>query len=147
MGLFDDLIPEFPPGTITQVVGVVRVTLNGVDYQTKPGAVLEMGGVRRTQQFGNDKRTGASEEPVASRFTCEFLVYGETEIETIRDFKGIAEFITDTGNHLAADNCSLAEPPKIMDAGQGMSVIIEGDPAFEVNAASLAVAALGALGL
>ena len=137
MGLLDDLLPPFPPGRIRKVFGVVKVQLNGVDYQTKPGATLEMGGVRKTSQFGNDVRTGASTEPVPSRITVQFLVYSESDIEAIRDFEGIAEYITDVGQHFGANNCTIMEPPKLMDGGAGVEVVIEGDPAFVVTADSL----------
>lgn len=133
MGLFDDLIPPFPPGKITRVVGVVRVRLNGVDYHTKPGASLVVGGRRYTSQFGNGKRSGASWEPAQSVLTVSFLVSSQSDWEAIRDFKnGIAEYVTDTQVHLAADNCTTISPPSLADAGQGLSVTIEGDPAYKV---------------
>ena len=138
MGLFDDLLPKFPPGTIRKVAGVIRVQLNGVDYQTKPGAVLDMGGEKKPSQFGDDVRTGASGEPVPSRITVQFLVYSDSDLDAIRNFEGIAEFITDTRNHLGANNCVIAEPPKLMGDGQGVEVIIEGDPAFVVKANPIA---------
>ncbi len=135
MGLLDDLLPKFPPGTIRQVAGVVKVLLNGVDYQTKPGAVLDMGGDVKSSQFGDGARTGFSTEPVPSSITVQFLVYNDTDMDAIKDFQGIAEYITDTRNHFGANNCVIASPPKIMDGGQGVEVTIEGDPAFVVGGA------------
>ena len=61
---FDNLIPAFPPGLVPRVFGVVKVKLNGVDWRTKPGATLNVGGKRWTSQFGNEERSGASWEPI-----------------------------------------------------------------------------------
>ena len=141
MPLHNDLFPAFPAGAPTKVFGVIKVTLNGVDYLTKPGATLDVGGRRHTSQFGNEKRTGASWEPVSSVLSCEFIVYSETDFEAIRDFEGIAEYITDVGVHVAADNCIVVDPPAFSDAGGGIAITIEGDPAYAVAAGGAAGAA------
>ncbi len=133
MGLFDDLLPEFPPGKITRIFGVVKVRLNGVDYHTKPGATLSLGGRLYTSQFGNGKRSGVSWEPVPSTITVQFLISDQLDWEAIRDFKnGIAEYVTDTKLHFAADNATASTPPELAGEGQGISVTIEGDPAYKV---------------
>lgn len=133
MGLFDDLIPAFPPGKVTRVFGVVSVRLNGVDYRTRPGATLDVGGRRYTSQFGNGKRTGVSWEPVPSMLSVTFLVSSQLDWEAIANFKdGIAEYRTDVKLVLAAKNCTTIDPPGFSDAGEGISVTIEGDPAYPV---------------
>lgn len=132
MGLFEDLTPDFPAGSIQRVFGVVRVKLNGIDWQTKPGASLNAGGRRYTSQFGNEQRTGVSWEPVPSVLSVEFLIYGETDYDQIASFSGIAEYVTDVGLHMAAANCRVIEPPDFADAGGGLAITIEGDPAYKV---------------
>ncbi len=131
---FDNLIPEFPPGKPTKVFGVVKVKLNGVDYRTMPGAKLFVGGRRYESQFGNGKRTGMSWMPDPSLIQVSFLISSQMDWEAIRDFKdGIAEYITDVGIVLAADNCTTNEVPEFSGEGQGLSVTIEGDPAYKVG--------------
>ncbi len=131
MGLLEDLFPPFPPGLVPRVFGVVKVKLNGTDWKTKPGATLDAGGKRWTSQFGNKKRSGMSWEPVPSILTVEFVIYSETDFLEIAGFRGIAEYITDVGLHLAADNCRVADPPNFSDAGGGLAITIEGDEAYE----------------
>ena len=131
---FADILPAFPAGKPLKVFGVVRVALNGVDYQTMPGATLNMGGRRYTSQFGNEIRSGTSWEPAASILTVEFIVYSETDYRVIRDFKdGIAEYVTDVGVRWAAKNCTTIDPPDFSDGGGGIAITIEGDPAYKVD--------------
>lgn len=133
MGFLSDLFPPFPPGKVLRVFGVVKVRLNGTDYRTKPGAEIDVGGRRYTSQFGNGKRSGVSWEPVPSVLSAEFLVSSQLDWEAIRDFKdGIAEYVTDVGIVLAADNCTVVEPPAFAGEGKGISITIEGDPAYKV---------------
>lgn len=132
--IFDDLLPEFPPGKVPRVFGVVSVRLNGVDYQTKPGATLNTGGRRYTSQFGNGKRSGVSWEPVPSVLVAEFLVSSQMDWEAISNFKnGIAEYHTDVDIVLAADNCTTIEPPAFAGEGKGLSITVEGDAAYKVS--------------
>ena len=114
---------------MAKVAGVVKIRLNGVDYGTKQGASLELGGETKTSQFASGQRSGSSSDPTASKITLTVEVRGDTDLEALRNFEGIAEFIMDTGQEYSAGNSEVMEPPKINDNGGGADLSIEGDPA------------------
>lgn len=115
-----------------KVFGVSIVRLNGVDYRTKQGAQLELGGEKKTSQYASGKRTGSTREPMGSKITVKFEVMADTDVEAIRNFEGIAEYVTDVGTTYSCPNSECSEPPKLDDNGGGMDCTFEGDPAVKV---------------
>ena len=112
MGLLDDLLPKFPPGTIRQVAGVVMVKLNGVDlsrqyafvaYAEKPDDVL---------LFPEPGRTGILPEAERVRRHSVNPVYLQTGLNFIT-LKSYKKSFTVTDVELAVirseSNCTLGE--------------------------------------
>lgn len=114
---------------MAKVFGVSKVRLNGVDHGTKQGASLELGGETKTSQYASGKRSGSSGEPVGSKITLTVEVTAATDLEALRKFEGIAEYVMDTGQTYSAGNSEVTEPLKITDNGGGVELTIEGDPA------------------
>ncbi len=117
---------------MAKVFGVSKVRLNGVDYGTKQGATLELGGETKTSQFASGKRSGSSGEPTASKISFTVEVTAATDLEALRKFEGIAEYVMDTGQVYSAPNSEVMTQPTLSDNGGGASVEIEGDPAVPV---------------
>ena len=115
------------------VVGVERAVLNGIDYRTKQGATLELGGVTKTSQYASGRRSGSSSEPMGSKLTATFEWMADTDVDAIRDFEGEAIYITDAGVIYSVPNAETIEPPMANDNGGGIEVTIEGDKAVRVD--------------
>lgn len=117
---------------MAKVAGVVKVKLNGVDFGTKQGASLELGGETKTSQFASGRRSGSSGEPTASKCTFTVEITALTDFELLRTFSGIAEFEMDTGQVYSMGNAEVMVPPTLNDNGAGASLSLEGDPAVPV---------------
>lgn len=117
---------------MARVFGVAKVKLNGVDYRTKQGAALELGGEEKTSQYASGRRSGSSGEPIGSKITVTLEVMADTDLEALRNFEGIAEYEMDTRQVYTAANAETISPPKVTDNGGGAEITIEGDPAVLV---------------
>ena len=116
-----------------KVFGVVIVRFDGVDYRTKPGWELDLGGVNRTSQYASGVRSGATEEPVGSRASGSIEIMVDTDLEALRNFNGgQVEYVTDVGITYAAPNSAIMTPPKLQDGGRGATIEVEGDKATKV---------------
>ncbi len=118
---------------MARVFGVSKVKLNGVDFGTKQGASLELGGETKTSQFASGQRSGSSGEPTASKIDMTVEITGATDFELLRNFSGIAEFVMDTGQVYSMGNAEVMVPPTLSDNGAGASLSLEGDPATLVS--------------
>ncbi len=115
---------------MAKVFGVAIVRFNGIDYRTKPGWDFETGGVSRTSQFASGKRSGATDEPMASKSSGAIEIMSDTDLETVRNFDGgIVEYVTDVGLVYSAPNSSVMSALKLQDNGRGAQIEIEGDEA------------------
>lgn len=119
---------------MAKVFSVVKVRINQVDYRTKPGWELDLGGFSRTSQYASGVRSGTADEPVGSRAAGSVEIMSDTDLETLRNFDGgLIEYITDVGITYSAPNSSLMAPPKLQDGGRGAALEIEGDPATKAS--------------
>jgi hypothetical protein len=115
---------------MSDVFSISIVRFNGIDYRTKPGWEFDLGGVNRTSQYASGKRSGTSQEPMASRASGAVEIMSDTDLETLRNFKdGLVEYVTDVGKVYSAPNSSLTTPPKLQDGGRGAQIEVEGDVA------------------
>lgn len=114
---------------MAKTLGVTLVRLNGVDYRTKPGASIKLGGKQKTPQFASGKLSGFSEVPVACEFTGSFEVMSDTDIEAIRKFEGQADFVTDVGITYSSSNATITEPPELQEF---LGFVIMGEAAVKV---------------
>ena len=118
-----------------RVYGVSRVFLNGVDYRTKPGSTLELGGRAYTAQYAHGAFAGFSWSPIVARLVCRFEMMSDTDIRALHtgfnesngDLGGQVEVVTDLGGgtfyFLPA---KIIEPPRVSDGGGGVECTIEG---------------------
>lgn len=119
---------------MSDVFSISIVRFNGIDYRTKPGWEFDLGGLSRTSQFASGKRSGTSQEPVASRASGAIEIMSDTDLETLRNFKnGLVEYVTDVGIVYSAPNSSIMTPPKLQDGGRGAQIEIEGDEATRIS--------------
>ena len=117
---------------MAKVFGVRKVSLDGVDYGTKPGGTYSPGGEVKTSQYASGRRTGSSSEPRGSRTEVTFEMLADTDVEAIRNFAGKVTVETDVGIVFENPNCEIMEPPSISDAGGGISCVFEGDPGVQL---------------
>lgn len=116
-----------------KVFGIVIVKFGSVDYRTKGGWTLETGGPARTSQFASGKRSGASEEPSASKTGGAIEIMSDTDLESLRKFNGgEVQYITDVGITYSAPNSTIMNGIKLQDGGRGAEVEVEGDEAVRV---------------
>lgn len=110
---------------------IAQVKLNGVPYGTKPGASINLGGVNYEIDFADGKPSGFLGTPTQAEITCNFQVRSDTDIEAIRNFQGIAEFVMlDVAGKptYSITDSRVAETISIQP-GEGIAVRIIGTPA------------------
>jgi tail tube protein len=117
---------------MSKVFNIPIVKLNGVDYRTKPGATLKLGGMKAEPRYASGKLTGFAEEPEASEFDGAFEIMSDTDIEAIRNFHGQAEYLTDVGITYASNTAQITETPELTP-GDGIKFKIMGEAAVKAS--------------
>jgi len=114
-----------------KVFNIPIVTLNDVDYRTKPGATLKMGGMKATPQFASGVLSGFAEEPEACEFTGSFEIMSDTDLEAIRNHEGKTDFKTDVGIIYTSSVSRITESPELVP-GDGAKFTIMGQAVVKV---------------
>ena len=84
-------------GSNQQIFGRTSITINGVNFDSKPGAKLKMGGVKKEAVQG-DNKTYFKRMKVPWVINADFIVTAETDIKTLTTEDGItASYTFDTG--------------------------------------------------
>jgi Phage tail tube protein len=117
---------------MADVFNIPIVRLNGVDYNTKPGATLKFGGLKSEPRYASGRLSGFANEPEAAEFNGSFEVMTNSELEAVRHFRGLAEFVTDVGITYKSSNAQLTETLELTP-GDGAKFKIMGDPAVMVK--------------
>jgi hypothetical protein len=114
---------------MADIFNIPIVRLNGVDFRTKPGATLKLGGMKATPSFGSGKMTGFANEPEASEFNGSFEIMSDTDLEAIRHHKGLTEYVLKDVNMVyASSNSQITETPELAP-GDGVKFTIMGEAA------------------
>lgn len=113
------------------VAGVYKVSLDGIDYRTKPGVSFDPGGEEGTSHYASGKRTGVSTRPIGSSIECVFELMADTDRRAIRKFKGPITVENDLGQVWNIANGSCIKSVTIKDDGGGIACRFEGDEAQE----------------
>lgn len=116
---------------MANVFNIPVVKLNSVDYRTKPGATLKLGGLKAEPRYASGKLTGFANEPEAAEFDGAFEIMSDTDLEAIRKFHGQVEFITDVGITYASSNAQLTETLELTP-GDGAKFKIMGEAAVKI---------------
>jgi hypothetical protein len=116
---------------MANVFNIPIVKLNGVDYRTKPGATLKLGGMKATPQFASGRLSGFAQEPEAAEFNGSFEIMTDTDLEAIRKHNGLTEYVTDVGITYASSNSQITETPEL-NPGDGVKFTIMGEAAARV---------------
>jgi hypothetical protein len=99
---------------MSHVTGRVFITLNGQRIQSKDGASLDMGGLKRTPVIADGGIVGYSEELTAPEVNCKVAHIATTSLKEFQDFKdGSLMFETDTGSVFSLSEAWNADPPKL----------------------------------
>ena len=114
-----------------KVFNIPIVKLKGVDYRTKPGATLKLGGMKATPQYASGTLSGFAEEPEASEFNGSFEIMSDTDVEAIRNHDGLIEYLTDVGITYASSNSRITETLELTP-GDGAKFTIMGSAAVKV---------------
>lgn len=117
---------------MANVFNIPIVRLNGVDYNTKPGATLKLGGLKSDPRYASGKLSGFANEPEASEFNGSFEVMSDSDLEAVRNFRGLVEYVTDVDITYKASNAQLTETLELTP-GDGAKFKIMGDAAVRVK--------------
>lgn len=116
-----------------QVVGQVKIKIDGETLQSKPGATLEIGGATRTAQRGDYQAGAFSEETTESKVTATLLMKRSVSLTAIRAIDNATiTFETDVGKTYIIRNAYSAEAPVLTAGGEGANVVFQGPPAEEL---------------
>lgn len=117
-----------------QIVGQVKIKIDGDPQESKPGAVLEIGGATRTAQRGDYQAGAFSEETAESKVTFTLLTKRGVSLAAIRAIDNATiTFETDIGKVWIIRNAYSAEPPVLTAGGEGAACVFQGPPAEELN--------------
>jgi hypothetical protein len=82
---------------MSNVTGIVKVTLNGTTQRSEIGAELDFGGYENTAAVGH-KLYGFSQKYVPAHLKCTIFHMSDTDLLALNQFAGgTAAFICDTG--------------------------------------------------
>lgn len=117
-----------------QVVGQVKIKIDGDTLQSKPGATLEIGGPARTAQRGDYQAGAFSEETTESKVTCTLLMKKSVSLTAIRNIDNATiTFEADIGKTWLIRGGYSAEAPTLTAGGEGANVVFQGPPAEELS--------------
>jgi hypothetical protein len=110
-----------------KATGRVKVKIDGELLRSKPGASIQIGGVKRTPvplDVGFDHK----EEPVPAEVKCTLSHVGATDLRAIRAFEnGTVTYETDNGPVYTVPNAYCADMGELKDGE--VEVTFGGDPA------------------
>lgn len=96
--------------------GRVTVKLDNVTLRSKPGASMDMGGVKREYGVTDQGVTYFSEEYVNSMIECTLVHMADTDLIALRDTTDATiTFECDTGPVYTMPGGGLVEPPKLQN--------------------------------
>lgn len=115
---------------MAQVTGICKLFVDGQLIRTKPGAKLNVGGVKRDAIVGHSVY-GFSEEPVASTLDATVAHMGDTDVVELSTLTGqTLRFETDTGQVYTIKQAWTSEPCELSSGGD-MSLKMMGEPAVK----------------
>lgn len=119
---------------MSQYLGRVKISANGVVLDTKPGASINLGGVKRTP-VTNDHDMGNSESLEPSQIKCEVSLKKGERLEPLRTMTGATcVFECDTGQRYIVKDAFTTDTLEITGGEGGrVGLTIVGKPAQEVT--------------
>ena len=114
----------------SRVLGIVKVVFNGVDFGTKPGATMKLGGFKKTPVFGSGVLAGYSHEPEPCEVHCTLIMKSSTDTEKIRTYEGQIDYVTDIGITYSSADAVVSESVDI--GADGLGVVIMGSAAVKI---------------
>jgi len=113
--------------------GRVKVKVNGVQYESMPGASIDIGGTKRTS-FNADFDTGFTEE--TKNAECEFKMPLKPGLK-LDDFRAMDDvtltFVCDTGQTYLMTQAWISETVKLAGGSPGLADLkFESPPAKEI---------------
>lgn len=114
---------------------IAQVKLNGVAYGTKPGASAELGGFESEADYADGKIAGFLDTPVPMKVDCAFVLNAESDVEAVRNFKGILEFVLldVPGKPVYSSSDAKIKAPPGMKPGDGLSCSFLGTAMEKTN--------------
>lgn len=111
-----------------QILGRARIYLGGRYVESKKGASLDPGGVKReAATFG--VQVHYAEETVPATIECAVPHTPQTDLVELGGWKGEASFVTDTGQSYVIRGAFVTEPPKLTEGDTQIALKISGNPA------------------
>lgn len=117
-----------------QLIGQVKIKVDGETLGSKPGATLEIGGANRTAQPGDHDASAFSVETMPSKVTATLLMKRGVSLTAIRDMDNVTiTFEADNGKTWIIRNAYSADAPVLTAGGEGANVVFQGPPAEELS--------------
>jgi hypothetical protein len=119
---------------MANVVGVVKVIIDEVDYGTLDGATLDLGGDKNTPVMASGRLIGPSAEPMPAVFKGNFVPSANSAAaEAVRTLNGkTVRFETNVqGLSYASSNCFSGDTVKLSKGGVDFEIY--GEPATKVG--------------
>ena len=116
---------------MSQLIGRVKIEVNGRRYRTKKGARLMTGGITRTPVTASDGTVHWTEDVEAASCTFSVLHASDIDVTEIHALTGVTiNFIADNGIAYVMPNGFSTKPPEINDDGEA-PFEFAGDPAIK----------------
>jgi uncharacterized repeat protein (TIGR04076 family) len=120
---------------MSRYVGRVAIRVNGITLDSRPGAIINLGGTQRNAVV-NDINMGFSEENKPSQIDCEVSIKEGDSFDFLRNMtEATCVFECDTGQQYVVRNAYTANPLELSgNEGGRVKLSIMGEPAEEVAA-------------
>lgn len=107
--------------------GRVKVKMNGDVLRSKPGASIQIGGVKRTPVPNDQGTVDYKEETVPAQVKCTLVHVGKTDLPALLKFDdGTVQYETDTGLTYTVPNAFVEELGELKDGE--VEITFGGDP-------------------
>lgn len=117
-----------------QVLGQVRVNVDGQHYETDGKSSIELGGMKRDAVAGDYQAGAFRESTEPSKVECSILLKPGVSLEAIRNARDVTLSIeADTGHHYVVRNAYSAEPPSLSTDEGKAKCVFQGPPAEEMT--------------
>jgi hypothetical protein len=112
-----------------------QVKLNGVAYGTKPGPTAELGGLSFEADYADGEIAGYLGTPVPMKVDCGFILNADSDVEAVRNFRGILEFVLldVPGKPIWSSSNAVIQVPPGMKPGDGLTCTFIGTAMKKTN--------------
>lgn len=118
---------------MAKVFGRATIKAGGAILDSRKGATLDVGGVKRTTQTTANRVAGYSEEIMQAKVELTIPLTADVSLTDLQAQSDVTiSFETDVGLTYSINHAFLLDPPQVGDQSGDVRLVYEGDPATEV---------------